>query len=283
MQLLLNLAASDLLASFGNVFTSASSYYGNWRFPDTICQVYAFLSFTTFLVSGSFYSTVIDKCFYTELKQIICIGITPHSGIRAVPKLSSVATQVAICIHRYMVVFKHDITYAIFCYVLPIMLVATLYTIVLRHVVRYYPNIIHMQGVVTRTEGTFISRNCLGLKPMEVHLLKMNIVMVCVLIFVWTPYTVISILSVLNPDLPPIMYLFLTMFAKSRCVWNPLIYFLMNAQLRREMLSMTCRASCRYQESTTPIALPDSRNRALQMFNLTNIPQRNVAYKATSL
>ncbi|CAG0901116.1 unnamed protein product [Darwinula stevensoni] len=62
-----------------------------------------------------------------------------------------------------------------FCYLLPIVLVVTLYTILLRHVMRYHPTVIGSGGMSVGEESVGSCGDCLHLKPMERHLLKSKI------------------------------------------------------------------------------------------------------------
>ncbi|CAG0895424.1 unnamed protein product [Darwinula stevensoni] len=59
-------------------------------------------------------------------------------------------------------------------------------------------------------------------------------------------------------------HLILTAFAKSKCIWNPLIYFMMNAQLRRGMVSMMWKTFCQFQDSTESSSPGEPKHKGIQ-------------------
>ncbi|CAG0902687.1 unnamed protein product [Darwinula stevensoni] len=187
MQLLMNLAASDLLVSFlGYPFATISSYYGYWAFSDTLCQVYAFVSFATSLVYFQryyvTYVTFLEKRLSGKLVWGFIVFVWVFSVIWPLPPLLGLWSRfvqgpfsISCSIDWHDTSFSaiiYIVATTIFCYLFSIVLVATLYTIVLRHVMRYHPTVIHSGGVPVRS--SICCGNCLGLKPMELHLLKVK-------------------------------------------------------------------------------------------------------------
>ncbi|XP_046461217.1 rhodopsin, G0-coupled-like [Daphnia pulex] len=69
----------------------------------------------------------------------------------------------------------------------------------------------------------------------EIQVLKLNLLMVLTFFVIWSPYAVMSFVSIYHPDLPAFWYIFPTVFAKMSCMMNPLLYGLTNSSLRREL------------------------------------------------
>ncbi|CAG0898270.1 unnamed protein product [Darwinula stevensoni] len=195
MQLLMNLAASDLLVSFlGYPFTTVSGYYGYWVFSDVLCQVYAFVCFATNLSSMATqvaiclfrYEVIFRPSFKKRLSgKLVCAVISfvwVFSVLWTLPPLLGLWSRYVqepfytSCSIDWDDTSLSAIVYIVatitFCYLFSIVLVATLYTIVLRHVMRYHPTNIHAGGMAVRSGSSISCGNCLGLKPMELHLLK---------------------------------------------------------------------------------------------------------------
>lgn len=97
----------------------------------------------------------------------------------------------------------------------------------------------------------------------EIQVLKLNVLMVLTFFIIWSPYAIMSFVSIYHPDLPAFWYIFPTVFAKMSCMMNPLLYGLTNSSLRRELRhlwqDMCCQRKanvgdrhCRYRNRRDP-------------------------------
>ncbi|XP_045119135.1 uncharacterized protein LOC123509077 isoform X2 [Portunus trituberculatus] len=81
----------------------------------------------------------------------------------------------------------------------------------------------------------------------EKHVLWVNLLMVLSFVTFWTPYALSSVVSIFRDDLGIFWYVFPTVFAKTSCMMNPLIYGLSHKLLYRELrvlLSSCCCCLC---------------------------------------
>lgn len=79
------------------------------------------------------------------------------------------------------------------------------------------------------------------------HAINMVLTMIIAFFVCWLPYTALSVVVVLNPELyiPPLLATMPMYFAKTSPVYNPIIYFLTNKQvsMRHGMCHSRTRAS----------------------------------------
>lgn len=66
------------------------------------------------------------------------------------------------------------------------------------------------------------------------HAIRMALAMIAAFFVCWLPYTVLSVVVVVSPELyiPPLLATMPMYFAKTSPVYNPIIYFLTNKQVR---------------------------------------------------
>ncbi|XP_042209195.1 rhodopsin, GQ-coupled-like [Homarus americanus] len=236
--LLMNAAFCDLGISItGYPYATISAFYGDWLFGDVICQLYGFLCFT--------------------LNEV------------------QMNTLVVIAVFRYVSVCRPQFSLVVFCFLLQLVILIVSYYKILnksRHLQLGWPDtdprLFHVgEDDVNSSEGIKCCKYYVCLcesnfkNGVEKHVLWVNMMMVLSFIIFWTPYTVVSIISVFHTDLDTFWYVFPTVFAKTSCMMNPIIYGLSHKLLRRELLAFLKTCCCCYRDENAIKELADLRRR----------------------
>ncbi|KAK4308427.1 hypothetical protein Pmani_019875 [Petrolisthes manimaculis] len=155
----------------------------------------------------------------------------------------------------------------IFCFLVQVVGLGVCYTKILKTSSRLQPrplstsNQLHRHNTITSqqenhmseldlTEGVACCHHYICMceatfrSDIEKHVLWVNLLMVLSFIFFWTPYALTSIVSVFKSDLSAFWYIFPTVFAKTSCMMNPLIYGLSHRLLYRELVLLLGRPGC---------------------------------------
>ncbi|XP_077995890.1 opsin-5-like [Glandiceps talaboti] len=97
-------------------------------------------------------------------------------------------------------------------------------------------------------EGGEKPANSLELFNHENHLRKIGLIITILLFAAWTPYAAMSLYSFFShiDNAPKIVTVIPALFAKTSCMFNPLIYFSLNGQFRQQTLRRlpTCLKRC---------------------------------------
>eukprot|EP00058_Branchiostoma_floridae_P016218 XP_002601706.1 hypothetical protein BRAFLDRAFT_215180 [Branchiostoma floridae] len=226
--LILNLAVSDLgISIFGYPFCTASGYAGYWLFGDTVCQLYAFMCYTLSMsslntlvvIAGFRYISLCHPQYAYRLTHHVTafslIGVWVYSLLWTVPPLvgwSSYTYELfgTSCSIKWTVENTSEMSYVVgsclFCYLLHLLLLGFFY---------YKHGILGIFHYTVNDHDKFIGNDFFS---------QMCFLMVILFMVAWTPYTVSSFWSVLVEEIPLAAATYPTMFAKSSCVFNPIIY-----------------------------------------------------------
>ncbi|CAG7816935.1 unnamed protein product [Allacma fusca] len=240
MILLLNLAVCDLSISVvGYPYTTISGYLGWWPFGGTMCILYGFLCFTFAQVSMN--SLVAVSMFrYVAVcmphKQHLltsglswwAVGISWGHALfwTASPLLgwSSYTfepTGISCSLNwhdRSTSGMAYTLACTIFCYVTHVMALLWFYREIFAKVhnlgfsrnwrdrqQQIIENEIPSPSPLARCESvvvfSFITEN---LSPLEIHVLRMNVIMVLSFLICWSPYAIVSVISIFNDNLHPV-------------------------------------------------------------------------------
>ncbi|CAH1784720.1 unnamed protein product [Owenia fusiformis] len=283
--LLLNLAISDLLIFFfGYPFSAASGYAGKWLTGYVGCQIYGFMCF--FLSMSSMNTLVLISCYryvhvcrYSQayrlnnnvtLKAIIVAWI--YALLVTVPPLMGWSSYTyeqfgTSCSTNWGGKLPTDVSYNTFiiftCFILHLAIMIPCYIkISVKAFSLSYP-----RDPVTLPQNTrhFASRIFAHLRvKKEIRTSLVCGLMVGTFTVVWTPYAVLSVVH-LFMHVPVEFSTFPTLFAKSSCMMNPLIYFCTNRRFRNYVRQVLCRYLLRRIE---PDDTFNAKNRYIASYNV---------------
>ncbi|KAG1939201.1 medium-wave-sensitive opsin [Pimephales promelas] len=122
--------------------------------------------------------------------------------------------------------YSYLIAYTLMCFILPTAVIIYCYSNVLVSI-RKINKSIELQG----------GKNCLEDNEYAV---RMVLAMIVAFFICWLPYTALSVVVVVNPDIyiPPLVATMPMYFAKTSPVYNPIIYFLTNKRFRESSLEI---------------------------------------------
>nr|XP_057932082.1 parietopsin [Doryrhamphus excisus] len=122
--------------------------------------------------------------------------------------------------------YSYLIMYTLMCFLLPVAVIIYCYVRVLTSMRKLNRSVEVELGCSLQKESD--------------HATIMVLAMVVAFFVCWLPYTVLSVVVVLNPQLyiPPLVATMPMYFAKTSPVYNPIIYFLSNKQFRDATLEM---------------------------------------------
>ncbi|XP_068206563.1 visual pigment-like receptor peropsin isoform X2 [Palaemon carinicauda] len=282
--LLLNVAICDLGISItGYPYTTVSAYVGRWIWGDTMCRVSGFLCFTlnevqmnTLVFIAIFrYVTVCHAEFRHMLTNDLakkCVAIAwLYSIFWTAPPLIGWSRYI---LEPYSVSCSTDwhdrspsgIAYSVclvvFCYVVQVALLVLCYHGILtksRKLQLRHPET--NPKLYLQNEEEFVQPysvkcfDCICIcetsfqNGVEKHVLMMNLLMVVSFLVFWTPYAIISLISIFKKDLKIFWYIFPTIFAKTSCMMNPIIYGLSHKLIRRELFRFLRNYCCNNREA----------------------------------
>jgi len=259
----------------GYPFVIISCFAGEWVFGDVMCQLYAFLCYTFSMISANCLVVVSIFRYIVICKPEIKSRLTPrfscicvlaaiiYALIWTLPPFFGWSRYVqepfsTSCSFDWYDRSIGGVTYAfatcISCYLVHIIVMSYCYNKIRIRVSNLKLSTPAAVVITTNriTQDTNKNIGCcfessiffeppaihprsLRTKKIEINVLKLNVVMVSTFFMIWTPYAVVSLLSIFYPDLPKFWYIFPTCFAKCSCMCNPIIYGLTNASLRSEL------------------------------------------------
>ncbi|XP_050707468.1 uncharacterized protein LOC126992698 isoform X2 [Eriocheir sinensis] len=276
--LLLNAACCDLAISLtGYPYSTLSSFYGGWFFGDVMCQLYGFLCFTlnevqmnTLVVIAVFrYISVCRPQFKYLLtpalarRCLLCVWVycllftaPPLLGwSRYVLEPSAVSCSTDWH-DRTPAGVAYSMSLVVFCFLVQVFALVVCYTKIFTKskslsLRRPDPALENHRDDDRSSAGEDAGGCkyyvCLCERSLnnrvDKHVLWVNLLMVLSFITFWTPYALTSIVSIFRDDLGTFWYVFPTVFAKTSCMMNPLIYGLSHKLLYRE-LQLLLRAYC---------------------------------------
>uniref|UniRef100_A0A3Q1GGW1 Parietopsin n=1 Tax=Acanthochromis polyacanthus TaxID=80966 RepID=A0A3Q1GGW1_9TELE len=114
--------------------------------------------------------------------------------------------------------YSYLIFYTLLCFLLPVAIIIYCYFKVLKSMNRLNRSVELQGGRSSKKENN--------------HAIKMVLAMIIAFFACWLPYTALSVVVVLDPELyiPPLVATMPMYFAKTSPVYNPIIYFLSNKQ-----------------------------------------------------
>ncbi|CAK6961622.1 parietopsin [Scomber scombrus] len=125
--------------------------------------------------------------------------------------------------------YSYLILYTLLCFIIPVVVIIYCYTKVLKSMNTLNRSVELQGGRSSQKEND--------------HAISMVLAMLIAFFVCWLPYTVLSMVVVLDPELyiPPLIATLPMYFAKTSPVYNPIIYFLSNKQFRDAALEvMSC-------------------------------------------
>ncbi|XP_064609176.1 rhodopsin, G0-coupled-like [Liolophura sinensis] len=270
--LLLNLAVADIGVSlFGYPYTSLSGMAGRWLFTDELCTMAAFFCFLLSLVSLSSLVVVSIIRYIVICKP----GLKPRLTSRminytvlltwlygvawaVIPLFGPAAYTYEMfgtsCSINWTRGLLQDTIFIIcidvFCFLIPLAIIATCYVqIILRYRMISAPS----------TTGYDNSDGFTKMKARrDMRVTWLVLVQVGSFITVWTPYVVVSGLSLVY-SLPVWVTVLPTMFAKLSCAVNPITYSLLNRTFRRMSRDILCKCALRKVSHSSDKYRPTNR------------------------
>ncbi|RUS75700.1 hypothetical protein EGW08_016542 [Elysia chlorotica] len=247
--LLIALAFCDLSIMFGGYpFTIISAFSGRWMFNDAICT---YSGFFVYFVSLTSMNILVAICIFRYV--MICL---PGKSFLLTAKLTRytifacfaysffwTATPLvgwgAYAMEPFVVSCsldwaKHemtDVSYLVacifFCYIVHIAIMVNCY----RHISRTVKQL----AARDRQRGRIVLEDEMHYRSKvadDQQVTRMCFLVVIVFSFVWAPYTFVCAVHIFYQDMPIYLTALPTLFAKTSCMMNPLVYFLTNRSFR---------------------------------------------------
>ncbi|XP_069124067.1 rhodopsin, G0-coupled-like [Argopecten irradians] len=248
----LNLALSDLfVALIGYPMTAVSAFSNRWIFESAGCKLYAFICFNSG-VSSIMTHAALGFCRYvivckygyrkkiTEtmvLKIIFCIWffalfwtVSPLLG------WSSYVEEIipVSCSLNWFGQEVGDLTYTVSVivaiYMFPLSVITFSYGMILRKKL-----CISTRRNETRTRQGYMPRY---IQDLEQRVTLISFMMMSAFIVAWTPYAIMSGMSVASFNFNHSVAALPTLFAKASCAYNPFIYAFTNSTFRDSLKEM---------------------------------------------
>eukprot|EP00057_Strongylocentrotus_purpuratus_P019944 XP_011674418.1 PREDICTED: rhodopsin, G0-coupled-like [Strongylocentrotus purpuratus] len=259
--LLINMAASDLGVSVaGYPLTTVSGYWGRWLFGDVGCQFYAFCVYTLSCSTISTHAAIaVYRYIYivkTDLRPKLTANFT--SGVIVVIWVYAFFWTVTPFVGWSSYIYEpfgtscsvnwvgrtiSDISYMVACtigvYLLQIFIMLYCYIRVAKKIRGVDPGRTEEKDAGVVVFGRLRKREA----KIDTHVTKMCFMMMLTFIVVWAPYAVeclraahVHRISALSSVLP-------TMFAKSSCMVNPIIFLTSSSKFRQDLGKLWSRPS----------------------------------------
>ncbi|XP_030646766.1 opsin-VA-like [Chanos chanos] len=271
--IILSLSVSDLMiACCGSAIVTVTNYQGSFFLGDEFCVFQGFAVNYFGLVSlctltllayerynvvckpmAGFKLNVRRSCYGLMFVWSFCLfwAVTPLLGWSSYGP-EGVQTSCSLgWEERSWSNYSYLILYTILCFLLPTGIIIYCYTKVLIFM-RKLNKSVELQGGRSSLEE-------------NERAVRMVLAMIAAFFICWLPYTVLSVIVVVDPELyiPPLVATMPMYFAKTSPVYNPIIYFLSNKQFRDCALEVL---SCGHyiphrspNESVKMISAPRSR------------------------
>ncbi|NP_001315086.1 parietopsin [Danio rerio] len=246
--IIFSLAVSDLLiATCGSAIVTVTNYEGSFFLGDAFCVFQGFAVNYFGLVSlctltllayerynvvckpmAGFKLNVGRSCQGLLLVWLYCLfwAVAPLLGWSSYGP-EGVQTSCSLgWEERSWRNYSYLILYTLMCFILPTVIITYCYSNVLL-TMRKINKSIECQG----------GKNC---AEDNEHAVRMVLAMIIAFFICWLPYTAISVLVVVNPEIsiPPLIATMPMYFAKTSPVYNPIIYFLTNKRFRESSLEV---------------------------------------------
>ncbi|XP_048014214.1 parietopsin isoform X2 [Megalobrama amblycephala] len=246
--IILSLAVSDLMiATCGSAIVTITNYEGSFFLGDAFCVFQGFAVNYFGLVSlctltllayeryhvvckpmAGFKLNVRRSCQGLLFVWLYCLfwAVAPLLGWSSYGP-EGVQTSCSLgWEERSWTNYSYLIVYTLLCFIFPTAVIVYCYSKVLMSM-RKINNSIELQG----------GKNCLEDNERAV---RMVLAMIIAFFICWLPYTAISVVVVVNPEIyiPPLVATMPMYFAKTSPVYNPIIYFLTNKQFRESSLEI---------------------------------------------
>uniref|UniRef100_A0A3Q4M333 Parietopsin n=1 Tax=Neolamprologus brichardi TaxID=32507 RepID=A0A3Q4M333_NEOBR len=240
--LILNLAVSDLMIGLcGSLVVTITNYQGSYFIGHTACVLQGFsvnyfglVSLCTLtLLAYERYNVVCKpkaglklsmrrSIFGLLLVWIFCLfwAVAPlfgwsSYGPEGVQTSCSLAWE-----ERSWSNYSYLIFYTLLCFIIPVAIIIYCYFKLLKSMSKLNRSVELQGGRSSQKEND--------------HAINMVLAMVVAFFVCWLPYTALSLVVVIDPELhiPPLVATMPMYFAKTSPVYNPIIYFLSNKQFR---------------------------------------------------
>ncbi|XP_078587021.1 visual pigment-like receptor peropsin [Branchiostoma floridae x Branchiostoma japonicum] len=261
--LLLNMALADLGVSiFGYPASTVSGYAGRWVLGEVWCVIYAFVCYTFSMVTMNTLCAIsiyryIVMCtpqyahLLTHRRTMYVILVTwLYSLVFTVPPLVGVNYYTfepirIICSLNWNVRYPGETAYTVltifFGYVVYVVIMGYCYCKI------YFKSKNLKFGALASDKAK---------KAVRKDILKASLMcmtMVVSFLIAWTPYAVSSTWDILTEeDLPIIATILPSLFAKSSCMMNPIIYTCCNGKYRQAALKSFRRLGC-FNKQVNPL------------------------------
>ncbi|XP_047451575.1 parietopsin isoform X2 [Mugil cephalus] len=239
---ILSLAVSDLMIALcGSLVVTITNYHGSFFIGHTACVFQGFsvnyfglVSLCTLtLLAYERYNVVCKPKAGLKLSMrrsiigllfvwIFCLfwAVTPlfgwsSYGPEGVQTSCSLAWE-----ERSWSNYSYLILYTLLCFILPVAIIIYCYSKLLTSMDKLNRSVELQGGSSSQKENG--------------HAISMVLAMIIAFFVCWLPYTVLSVVVVVDPELyiPPLVATMPMYFAKTSPIYNPIIYFLSNKQFR---------------------------------------------------
>ncbi|XP_071495423.1 visual pigment-like receptor peropsin [Diadema antillarum] len=268
--ILLNMAVSDLGVSIaGYPLTAVSGYWQRWLFGDVGCQFYAFCVYT--LSCSTICSHVVIAIYRyvyivkpdlrpklsANLTYMAICGIWVYALLWTVPPFLGWSSYVyepfgTSCSINWFGSSVSDISYMVACtlfvYALPIMVMLYCYLRVAKKIRGINPQRTEERDAGVLVFGKLRRRE----SKIDTHVTKMCFLMMITFVIVWTPYAIESLWAAHAHNVSDLASVLPTMFAKSSCMMNPIIFLFSSSKFRRDVRRLVSQpANENVEERTT--------------------------------
>ncbi|XP_029909374.1 parietopsin [Myripristis murdjan] len=246
--IILSLAVSDLMIALcGSLIVTITNYQGSFFLGDTFCV------FQGFAVN---YFGLVSLCTLTllayERYNVVC---KPQAGFKLSMRrsLAGLLFVWVFCLfwavaplfgwssygpegiqtscslgweERSWSNYSYLILYTLLCFIFPVSVIIYCYSKILNSMNKLNRSVELQGGRPSLQENE--------------HAIRMALAMIAAFFVCWLPYTALSVVVVVSPELyiPPLLATMPMYFAKTSPVYNPIIYFLTNKQFRDATLEV---------------------------------------------
>nr|AKS48307.1 Go coupled opsin 2 [Platynereis dumerilii] len=259
--LLLNLAIADLgISFFGYPLVTVSTLSGRWMFRDYGCKIYAFCTFFFSLVS---LNTLVFLSIYRYV--IVCRPSYKHHLNKRVTTWSIISSWIygffwailpffgwshytyekfgTSCtidwVDQSLSAITYDVTVIVTCFLIHVAIMIFCY----QKIIKRARNLIFDHGISVAEEqkngGGFSEGFNVKYMRKQSRISFMCCIMVFSFIICWTPYTVMSCVTIFT-QVPSTLSTIPTFFAKAAPMSNSIIYFFMNKKFREAFFRTFC-------------------------------------------
>nr|CCP46950.1 c-opsin [Cupiennius salei] len=287
--ILLNLSVSDfIISAFGTPLSFASALNNKWIFGETLCKLYAFMMTLTGMTSIGTLTAIaieryiiISRSLYGQTLPanssiVVIIMIWIYSLIQALPPLFGWNRYIvehpgiACSLDWQTPDYGHNAFIAyifILGYILPVFIMSYSYIKVIWILKRCSK--CHERSRAAKAEA---------------KVTYMAIAMIICTVSAWTPYAVVSLMVSLGygNHIGPVSSVCPAIFAKTSVIYNPIIYYFFNSQIREVIVSKIPIRWRRRRDAETEISLETKRGITVINTVLSNNVPENGDKSATT-